>query len=225
MEATVEKHILQQKLENANAEFLRYCNTLEKKVVDAMKEGYSWEQLISHVGPTQSGKLLTLQEARHIRNVLEYRMVCWYSIKKIFDVDYILKGLNLHSNLNKRFFREEKLSKLPYFPTMQAVAKGNTKRPEKYEHKVPKHSYDEVWRRARELFGEGTCVNPTDGEWSFCSKVDERGKKHDHYVLYINDSGYAYSHVSKMSWNIFDGNERPEPTVSEFQKLVVEGAA
>ena len=109
MSDRVHKQIVQERLENLNKEFSKYTNTLEKKMIYAMSQEYSWQQLIEHVGLTQSGILLTMEEARHVRNVLEYRLVCWYAINKFLDAEMILKGLNRHPNLNKRFFGIEKV--------------------------------------------------------------------------------------------------------------------
>ena len=76
MSDRVHKQIVQERLENLNKEFSKCTNTLEKKMIHAMSQEYSWQQLIEYVGLTQSGMQLTMQEARHVRNVLEYRLVC-----------------------------------------------------------------------------------------------------------------------------------------------------
>ena len=167
MSDRVHKQIVQERLENLNKEFCKYTNTLEKKMIHAMSQEYSWQQLIEHVGLTQSGMQLTMQEARHVRNVLEYRLVCWYAINKFLDAEMILKGLNRHPNLNKRFFGIEKVDAIPDIAIMRNVAKGNTKRPEKHQHEKPMHTIEELRRQVGLTFRDVRENPGSNSKWAF----------------------------------------------------------
>ena len=202
MSDRVHKQIVQERLENLNKEFSKYTNTLEKKMIYAMSLEYSWQQLIEHVGFTQSAKWLTLEEARHIRNVLEYRLVCWYAVNKFLDPELILKGLNRHPNLNKRFFGVEKVDTIPDMGIMKNVAKGNTKRPEKLQHEEPIHTIEELRRQVGLTFKDVRENPGSQSKWVFCSPW-YRGKHYDSPKVFINKSGFAYSHIDKKVWDIF----------------------
>ncbi|MGA2762956.1 MAG: hypothetical protein ABSG17_06295 [Spirochaetia bacterium] len=202
MSDKVHKQIVQERLENLNKEFNKYINTLEKKMIYAMSQEYSWQQLIEHVGFTQSAKLLTLEEARHIRNVLEYRLVCWYAVNKFLDPELILKGLNRHPNLNKRFFEVEKVVAIPDMAIMKRVAKGNTKRPEKHQREGPKHTFEEIKRQVGLTFKDVRENPGSRSKWVFCTPW-YNGKHYDSPKVFINKSGFAYSHIDKKVWDIF----------------------
>ena len=202
MSDRVHKQIVQERLENLNKEFSKYTNTLEKKMIYAMSLEYSWQQLIEHVGLTQSGMRLTMEEARHVRNVLEYRLVCWYAVNKFLDPEMILKGLNRHPNLNKRFFGVEKVNAIPDMAIMKRVAKGNTKRPEKHQHEEPKHTIDELRRQVGLTFKDVRENPGSRTKWVFCTPW-YKGKHYDSPKVFINKSGFAYSHIDKKVWDIF----------------------
>ena len=202
MSERVHKEMIQEKLENLNREFGRYTNTLEKKVIEAMSQELSWEELTEHVGFTQSGELLSLEQARQVRNVLQYRLVCWYAINKFLDTELIVKGLNRHPNLNKRFFGNEKLNGVPDVVVMKRVAKGNTKRPTKQEHEEPKHTLEELRRRVTATFKDVRENHGGQTKWAFCTPW-YNGKHYDSPKVFINRSGFAYSHIDKKVWDIF----------------------
>ena len=202
MSDRVHKQIMQEKMETLNRVFEEYCNTLEKKMLYAMLHELPWKALIAHVGPTQSGELLTIQEAGHVRNVLEYRLTCWYAVNKFPNPEETVKALNKHPNLNKRFFGCEKLEALPDMVIMKRVAKGNTKRPEKRDRLKPMRSLEEVRQQAVKVFGK---IRENSGDkrmWAFCSPW-YKGIKHDSPKVFINKSGYAYSHIDRKVWDIF----------------------
>ena len=198
----VHKQIVQERLENLNKEFSKYTNTLEKKMIYAMSQEYCWQQVIEHVGLTQSGVRLTMEEARHVRNVLEYRLVCWYAVNKFLDAKMILKGLNRHPNLNKRFFGVEKVDAIPEIAIMKNVAKGNTKRPEKYRQEKPIHTIEELRRQVGLTFRDVRENPGSHSKWVFCTPW-YKGKHYDSPKVFVNKSGFAYSHIDKKVWDIF----------------------
>ena len=114
----------------------------------------------------------------------------------------ILKGLNRHPNLNKRFFGIEKVDAIPDIAIMRNVAKGNTKRPEKHQHEKPMHTIEELRRQVGLTFRDVRENPGSNSKWAFCSPW-YRGKHYDSPKVFINKSGFAYSHIDKKVWDIF----------------------
>jgi hypothetical protein len=212
MEGIVEKDLIQRKLENMNRVFCGDLNTLEKKLFAAMRDGMTWNALIDFIGPTQStGAKLTKTEAQHIRNLIEFRLVCHYAVNRFLDADVIKRAMGKHTNLMKRFFHTEKFSNEEPLPLdhLDAIAKGKITAKD-CVFRLPRFRHGElpdlelIRQKVREVFPDAKENSNPKGKWRWCSRL-HKGKRHDHPVSFINRRGYAYSHVDKTTVNILTG--------------------
>jgi len=74
--------------------------------------------------------------------------------------------------------------------------------PPKFHHDEPKRTYEEIKTRVRKTMKDVIENRGYNGDWAFCCPW-YKGEKHDHPVVYVNLSGWAYSHVDKSKWDIF----------------------
>lgn len=206
MEDRLAKEMMQERMEKLNKEFTRYLNTTEKIVFRGMLDEQTVGEAIASVGPTQSGELLTPDKLRHLRNLIQFRIVCWYGFHHFLDEDVVLKGLNKFPNFCSRFWGMRKLESgldgRLHIGIMEAVAKGVMANPPKFHHDKPKRTYEEIKIRVKETMKEVRENRGYNGEWAFCCPW-YKGEKHDHPVVFVNLSGWAYSHVDKSKWDIF----------------------
>ena len=200
MEDEVLKEWTQDRLVRLNKAFLKHLNRIEQIVFAGMLKGSKIPDLVSIIGPTMSGKCLTYEQVRYIRNNLQYRLVCWYGYHQFLDGAVLLKGMNLYPKHNKKVFGVNRLSEVPAKDLLKAAA---TLKKVVAPYK-PKHSLEEIEQKVRQEL-----IRPIEGhghDWLFASKWYQ-GKKHDHYVVYVNRAGWAYSHVDKHSWNLFEAED------------------
>jgi hypothetical protein len=200
----VEKMWVMEKLENLTDNFFRLLNTLEKQTFEVMVyESKTYRQLILDIGRTLKGDMMTEDKLRHVRNLLEYRYLCYLYVMKFLEPERVLKGLNLFEKINWAFFGIKKFEQLPDIKDIEKMAYGKLERIRKVRKSI-RHEPWEVERQLEKVLGiykhEKETGNP---KYIIKSKVDSSHKEYDHYVLYVNASGWAYDQIAKDSMDLF----------------------
>lgn len=205
MEDKTIREMQQERMEGLNKEFMRYLNTTEKIVFKGMLDQLSHKEMIGAVGPIKSGELLTIDKVRHLINLVQFRFICWYSANHFTDEKLAIRLLNKFPNFCSRFFGKRKLEVEEDevgIGAMLGIAKRKYDPLPQFAHNKPKHSFEEIKDRVIQVVREPKDNKGYNGDWAFNSKW-YKGKKYDSPVLYVNLSGWAYSHVDKSKWDIF----------------------
>jgi hypothetical protein len=200
----VEKMWVMERLDNLTDNFFRFLNTLEKQTFEVMVyESKTYRQLILDIGRTLKGDVMTEDKLRHVRNLLEYRYLCYLYVMKFLEPERVLKGLNLFDKINYAYFGVRKFEQLPDMKLIEKMAYGKLERIVKARKSIRREPW-EVERQLEKVLAiykhEREANNP---KYIIKSKVDSSHKEYDHYVLYVNSSGWAYDQISKDSMDLF----------------------
>lgn len=166
--------VAQEEMEKAMKQFNKMLHPQELVVWELRKKTapirHACQILYPDCLPTQKIE----DKIRYRYNLLDYRFLCLVTTKQIFFDSLMLKGLNKSPPLNNKFFGSRVLERLPL--------------------------RDDLLRAAR---GEENTITTTEGilKWTpapILPRVDFNGKKHDHIVKYVSDTGFEYDHVTKQ---------------------------
>lgn len=194
--AYLEQHYLQKMAENLFSSFQFHLNSLEKVVFSAMVDGKSYKSLSDSLGTFYSGEQVLEKKLRPIRNLIEYRLICYCGMYDLYSETKLIKGMNLHPSLNWRFFDSKYLSKLPARSELKKIATGA------YE-KFPKIELDHFHNgelepedlRKMVLLFDPKAVEVVAGSFVWKSRKAISGKLHKTYKSYINKYGLIYDHT------------------------------
>lgn len=133
----------------------------------------------------EEGRDISIEQVKYLRKILEYRLLCFFAEdrNRLYDKEIVLKAMNKYPELNKRFFNDKKLLSLPDDSALHATAVGKFKK---------ESNIDEI-----ALAYDAKAKKAADKNYAYSSCIDFNGKKHDHAVVFINNAGYAYDHVTR----------------------------
>jgi hypothetical protein len=125
----VQKMWVMERLDNLTDNFFRFLNTMEKQTFEAMVyESKTYRQLILDIGRTLNEDMMTEDKLRHVRNLLEYRYICYLYVMKFLEPERVLKGLNLFDKVNFAHFGVRKFKELPDIRLIEKMAYGKLER-------------------------------------------------------------------------------------------------
>lgn len=204
---------LQRRVEKQLDNFATYLTPYELIIFNEMRQSsvdkkHTIEEIIEHLETAGYGEQ-TENMIRRVRNILEFRLACLVAHPSIdlFSTSVTIATLNKlgraraknRKGYNLRFFGVDRLEDVPPADQLMYVAAGKFKRDSK-QSDGPIH--DAVLRAI--LDHDPKAVKAENKPYSYRSKVDLNGIKHDHPVVYIDRTGNAYCHVTKKTRRLTD---------------------
>lgn len=189
-------------LETIKENFDKFISLLlpyEKVYFIGMYEGLNTEELIRKIGNNGFDSPTTYIGTKK-RKEIEYRLVCYFAQEKhqIHNIDELLKAFNKFPRLNKQSFGETHLFQIPDQESLEKVITG-----ELLQKKKNKFPFSLVQKKEIAKEYDPDCKIQPYGEDVFAkSKIDRNGKKHDHYVVFINHSMSSYCHITKQTQSL-----------------------
>ena len=187
---------IQERLRKAFNLFSTYLNPMEKLFFKEMVNGNQTSKIISKIG--NSGfHPPTYDIALRIRKTIEFRLTCFFAQEKqiFLDKSIVLRSLNKFSKLNRRVFGEARLLEIPSQERLETAIKGKFLKHNKQADKTVKISLVKQYDKDAKILNESKTYFAK-------SKIDSTGKKHDHWVVYINHGLHCYCHITDKSWKL-----------------------
>jgi len=176
--------------------FMTYLSPFEKQFFKGMVQGKSTRSIVSDLG-NGGFEPPSYDISQRLRNTLEFRLTCFFAQDReiLYDKNLVLKSLNKFSKLNKRVFGISKLETIPTQEMLEySIKKGFVK-------KDRNNSGIEISEKKQivKSFDPDSKIQVYGTKYFAKSKVDFDGKKHDHYVVYIDHYLNMYDHVTKQN--------------------------
>ena len=194
VEEKVIEMVLQKRVTRGFNLFMTYLTPFEKQFFKGMIVGKSTRSIVSDLS-NGGFEPPSYDISLRIRNTLEFRLTCFFAQEReiLYDKKLVLKSLNKFPKLNKKVFGVNKLDEIPSQEQLEVSIKRqftkNRLSPEDISSKtVTVLSYDPESKI--QIYGK---------KYFAKSKIDFNGKKHDHYVVYIDQYLNMYDHVTKQS--------------------------
>lgn len=181
---------------NGFKKFSSFLSSLEKIILQGIIEGISTQEIIRNIEKSgytpQSTYIITKK-----RKEIEFRLTCFFSQERQqqYPEEQILKGLNKFPFLNKRVFGESKLYVIPNQDTLLKAISGESLKNRSNRSNLSLEEKREIVVQ----FDPEIKIHPHGTKYFARSKFDLNGKKHDHYVVYINHSMSGFCQVTKQT--------------------------